>query len=102
MHIPCVRTSRLERIGDKWLYCADWVEHVLATGCEPYLKTPDDELSFLVRNSLDVYATLIICCLVPAWLALQGIRLLGTCVKGFHSTDHGSVLDKEHHRKKRE
>ena len=35
---------------------ADWVEHVLATGGEAYLRTPDDDLPLLVRLSLDVWA----------------------------------------------
>jgi hypothetical protein len=35
---------------------ADWVEHVLDSDGEPYLQLPDDDMSFLVRNSLDVIA----------------------------------------------
>ena len=42
--------------------CADWVEHVIATDGEPYLRTPDDEMSFAARYSLDVYAMLAACC----------------------------------------
>ncbi|BDA49336.1 UDP-glucuronosyltransferase 2A1 [Coccomyxa sp. Obi] len=34
----------------------DWVEHVLATGGEAYLRTPDDDLPLVVRLSLDVWA----------------------------------------------
>ena len=37
---------------------ADWVEHVIETKGDPYLKTPEDELSFIVRHNLDVYAML--------------------------------------------
>lgn len=35
---------------------ADWVEHVLDSDGEPYLQLPDDDMSFLVRNSLDIIA----------------------------------------------
>ena len=38
-------------------FCADLIEHVLETEGSAYLKTPDDELSFLVRNSLDLHAS---------------------------------------------
>ena len=38
-------------------FCADLIEHVLATEGDAYLKTPDDELSFLVRNSIDTHAS---------------------------------------------
>ena len=48
---------------------ADWLEHVAATGGEPYLRTPEDDLPFLVRHSLDVAAV---------WAALAA--LLGVCV----------------------
>ena len=34
----------------------DWVEHVLATGGEAYLRTPDEDLPLIVRLSLDVWA----------------------------------------------
>ena len=71
-------TSDFAKTEDKCLYCAHWVEHILAAACEPYLKTPEDELSFFDWDSLDVYATLTFCCYVRAWLALPGIRLLGT------------------------
>lgn len=40
---------------------ADWIEHVVATGGEPYLHTPEEGLPFLVRHSLDTAA---------AWAAL--------------------------------
>ena len=35
---------------------ADWVEHVLDSGGDPYLQLPDNDMSFFVRNSLDVAA----------------------------------------------
>ena len=34
---------------------ADWVEHVLETDAEPYLRTPEEELSFVARHNLNVY-----------------------------------------------
>ncbi len=37
--------------------CADWVEHVLDSDGEAYMQLPDDDMSFFVRNSLDVAAT---------------------------------------------
>ena len=39
-------------------FCADLIEHVLETEGDAYMKTLDDELSFLVRNSLDTHASL--------------------------------------------
>lgn len=33
---------------------ADWVEHVLATGGEAYLRTPDEDLIWLTRMGVDV------------------------------------------------
>ena len=36
----------------------DWVEHALETNAEPYLRTPDEELSFIVRHNLDVNASI--------------------------------------------
>lgn len=36
---------------------AGWVEHVLATDGEAYLRTPDEDLPLFVRLSLDVWAT---------------------------------------------
>lgn len=41
----------------EWYVCADWVEHALDTKAEPYLMTPEGELSFVVRHNLDVIAT---------------------------------------------
>lgn len=58
------------------LWHADWIEHVIATGGEPYLKTPEDELSFIVRNSLDVHAILAACCIALFLAARTALRLL--------------------------
>lgn len=38
--------------------CADLIEHVLETEGDAYLKTLDDELSYLVRHSVDIYAAM--------------------------------------------
>ena len=37
-------------------FCADLIEHVLKTEGDAYLKTLEDELSFVVRNSIDTHA----------------------------------------------
>ncbi len=49
---------------------------MIATKGEPYLKTPADELSFIVRNSLDVYAILAACCCIFALAAKTALQLL--------------------------
>ena len=55
--------------------CTDWVEHVLETDAEPYLRTPEEELSFVARHNLDVYL----------WVAIMvialGIKLLSSLWK---------------------
>ena len=33
------------------------MEHALETGLQPYLRTPEAELSFVARHNLDAYAT---------------------------------------------
>ena len=49
---------------------------MIETGGEAYLKTPEDELSFVVRNSLDVYAILAACCCIMALAARAALQLL--------------------------
>ena len=52
----------------------------MVTGGEPYLKTPEDEMSFTVRNSLDVYAIMAACCYILALAAKAVLQLLlSTC-----------------------
>ena len=34
---------------------ADWIEHALEIGGASYLRTPEEELSWVVLNNLDVY-----------------------------------------------
>ena len=48
----------------------------MATNGEPYLKTPEDELSFIARNSMDVYAIVAASGLLFALVALAAIRAL--------------------------
>ena len=48
----------------------------MATNGEPYLKTPEDELSFIARNSIDVYAIVAASCLLSALVALAATRAL--------------------------
>jgi len=48
----------------------------LETNGDPYLKTPEDEMSFVVRNMLDVYATVAACfsvVLVVVYKAFKGL-----------------------------
>ncbi|BDA49333.1 UDP-glucuronosyltransferase 2A1 [Coccomyxa sp. Obi] len=51
---------------------ADWVEHVLATGGEAYLRTPNQDLPFIVRYSLDIWAA----CLGAAAILVYAAFLL--------------------------
>ena len=48
----------------------------MATNGEPYLKTPEDELSFIARNSIDVYAIVAAFCFLSALVALTVFRAL--------------------------
>lgn len=53
---------------------ADWIEHVLATGGEAYLMTPEDDLSFVQRHNVDVVATYLCgfaATVIVLWKALQ-------------------------------
>ncbi|CAL8466391.1 g5927 [Coccomyxa elongata] len=55
---------------------ADWVEHVLATGGDQYLKTPEHLLPWHVRHMLDVYAFVGALLSGLAWLSLAATRAL--------------------------
>jgi hypothetical protein len=46
----------------------DWIEHVVATGGEPYMKPPLEDLGFIVRNSIDVAAFWMVLAGLPAYL----------------------------------
>jgi hypothetical protein len=38
---------------------ADWIEHVIATGGEPYLQTPENEMTLVELWNLDIFALLL-------------------------------------------
>ena len=42
---------------------------MIATKGEPYLKIPEDKLSFIMHNSLGVYAIIAACTLLPIMIA---------------------------------
>ena len=76
-HLYSIRASCVHLEGLTWVHWhADWVEHVIDTKGDPYLKTPEDELSFIVRNSLDVYAIVAVCCCVMVLVASATLLLL--------------------------
>ena len=64
------------RVTERAGCCADWMEHVIDTNGDPYLKTPDDELSFIVRHSLDVYGFIIVCLYLVFLISNKLLRLL--------------------------
>eukprot|EP00884_Botryococcus_braunii_P009348 jgi/Botrbrau1/18414/Bobra.0072s0007.1 len=53
---------------------ADWVEHALNTSGDPYLRTPEDDLSVFVLFGMDVGAALSIIVLLPLFLFVIGWR----------------------------
>ncbi len=55
---------------------ADWVEHVLATGGEAYLRTPDEDLPHFVRLSLDVWAVALGAIALVLYAAVKLLQLL--------------------------
>ncbi|CAL5226001.1 g8804 [Coccomyxa viridis] len=55
---------------------ADWIEHVMATDGDQYLKTPEHLLPWHVRNMLDVYLALAAIFGGLIWLMLLGLRRL--------------------------
>ena len=87
----------LDFLADNLMSIADWVEHVLTTGGEAYLKTPEDELSFFVRSSFDVYAIVVSCCLISVWCLWKAVKLLIKRVNSLCS----SAIGGERSRKKR-
>ena len=56
--------------------CADWIEHVIATDGDQYLKTPEHLLPWHVRAMLDVYLALALFFGGLLWLAATGLRRL--------------------------
>ena len=61
---------------------SDWVEHVLATDAEPYLRTPEEELSFIVRHNLDVHAAVAVSALAMLALVWQALRAASRLLLG--------------------
>ena len=60
--------------GNIPLMHADWIEHVIATGGDQYLKTPEHLLPWHVRVMLDVYLALAAFFGGLLWLTLLGLR----------------------------
>ncbi|KAK9831512.1 hypothetical protein WJX81_004473 [Elliptochloris bilobata] len=54
----------------------DWIEHVVATGGEPYLRTPEEDLPWAVRHSLDVAAVWAAAAALLVMLLARAARLL--------------------------
>ena len=53
---------------------ADWLEHVLETGADGYLHTPEAGLHWAVRAQLDTSAFFAVVALAPillCWLSLK-------------------------------
>ncbi len=48
----------------------------MATGGEPYLRTPEDEMSFIVRKSLGLCAITMACCYIFSVIAKGVLQLL--------------------------
>lgn len=66
-----VLTTRGPKAGGS---CTDWVEHVLATGGAPYLKTSEHLLSWPAAHSLDVAALAAGAATLLALLVIPGAR----------------------------
>ena len=74
---------------------ADLMEHVLETEGDAYLKTPDDELSFLVRSSIDTHASVGIFAALTVALLWKLSRVFARSVMGGpgkHRSDLLSLL----------
>jgi hypothetical protein len=65
---------------------ADWIEHVLETGGEAYMRTPQDDLPVLVRHSVDTYGV-VLCALgvliYTTWRAV--CAAVAACNKRLHA-----------------
>lgn len=84
---PVVFVCILREPGVCWPAHADWIEHVLETGGEAYMRTPEDELCMLVRRSIDTYG-FVLCCLgvllYIVWRAVCGA--VASCIKRVHAS----------------
>ena len=76
--------------------CADWIEHVVETKGDPYLKTPDDELSYIVRHNLDVYLAVAAFVGLLSFLALRLLRSVWRSVFGYQNIGSSGVKPAMH------
>lgn len=65
----------------------DWVEHALETDVEPYLRTPEEELSFVVRHNIDVNASIAGASFGLLYILWQVARLAGSRLVSRSSKD---------------
>ena len=71
----CARVAHGSMMGFRApAVASDWVEHALATDAAPYLRTPEEELSFIVRHNLDVNVAAAIAACAMLALLLQALR----------------------------
>lgn len=66
---------------------ADWVEHVLATGGDAYLHTPDQDLPLYVRLSLDMWAIVLAAAAVLLYTALKAVQLAAATISTAMATN---------------
>ena len=76
--------------------CADWIEHVVETKGDPYLKTPDDELSYIVRHNLDVYVAIAASVGLVLLLALRLLCSAWRSAFGYHKIGSSGVKPAMH------
>ena len=89
------RTWETFRCKEQQYSLADLMEHVLETEGDAYLKTPDDELSFLVRSSIDTHASVGIFAALTVALLWKLSRVFARSVMGGpgkHRSDLLSLL----------
>ena len=60
---------------------ADWIEHALEMEGESYLKTPEEDLSWLVLHNVDVYAAFV----AASAAALAGLIASVRCLRVAHT-----------------
>lgn len=56
--------------------CTDWIEHVAETNGEPYLQTPENEMSLLQLWNLDIAALALLGLVCTACLLRLFLRIL--------------------------
>ena len=87
--IAMMLESQLQCRHDCGKLGTDWVEHVMETGGEPYLQSPEASMSIFVRHSVDVYSMILLTVglgLFVAWEALlhacSYLARARTCIGG--------------------